>query len=223
VSLHLCLLESVPASSEPAPIEPVPASGQPPPSVPIELAPAPIKPVPASGELPSVPIESVPASCESTSVPIEPVPVSGEPTSVLIELVPAPIELVPASGKPTPVPIEPVPSSGELPSVPIEPVSLPTPHPVLWEDWPRRRLRRRWLKLLRTETVRLTMGPVQMEMNTDGAEQSVLTRAQRAHWRLSWSERLARNARGAAAPPLEVTIHGLPPSFAHAFAIDIAA
>jgi hypothetical protein len=105
----------------------------------------------------------------------------------------------------------------------LEPVSPPTSYPVLWEDWPAQRIRRKWINLLRTETVLLTMGPVQTEKITNGREQGVLTRAERAHWRLSWSERLARNARGATAPPLEITLHGLPASAASAFALNIAA
>ena len=34
-------------------------------------------------------------------------------------------------------------------------------------------------------------------------------------------QRLARNARPLPAPPLEVTIHGLPVSFAHVFGFDV--
>ncbi|HVB20373.1 MAG TPA: hypothetical protein VNG51_00320 [Ktedonobacteraceae bacterium] len=49
----------------------------------------------------------------------------------------------------------------------------------------------------------------------------MLTRTQRAHWRLSWSQRLARNARPSTAPPLEVTIHGLPVRFAHVYGFDV--
>src|SRR6266446_5497909 len=47
------------------------------------------------------------------------------------------------------------------------------------------------------------------------------TRAQRAHWRLSWNERLARNARPSTAPLLKVTIHGLPATFANAFGLGL--
>src|SRR5437667_12770911 len=71
----------------------------------------------------------------------------------------------------------------------LELLSPPISYPVLWEDWPAKTTRRRWLKLLRTETVLLNMGPVQTEKGSESAQQSVLTRAQRAHWRLSWSQR----------------------------------
>src|SRR5258708_30840578 len=49
---------------------------------------------------------------------------------------------------------------------------------------------------------------------TEGRTPAVLTRAQRAHWRLSWTQRLARNACGASAPALTITVHKLPSAFA---------
>src|SRR6266581_1032722 len=93
--------------------------------------------------------------------------------------------------------------------------------PVLWGDWERCHLRRHWFSLLRTQTVLLTFGSVQHVAGEDLQLPDVLTRAQRAHWRLSWEQRLARNARLPTAPPLEVTIHGLPVSFAHVFGFDV--
>jgi len=50
-----------------------------------------------------------------------------------------------------------------------------------------------------------------------------LTRAERAHWRLSWEQRLARNARLSNAPRLVVTLHGLPATFASSFGFDLLA
>ncbi len=79
--------------------------------------------------------------------------------------------------------------------------------PVLWKDWPRHRIRRAWLKLVRSETVVLesaatpTHSPVPPE--------DISTRAQRADFRLRWEQRLARNARPSDAPPLFVTPSGL--------------
>jgi hypothetical protein len=43
-----------------------------------------------------------------------------------------------------------------------------------------------------------------------------MTRAQRAHWRLSCSERLVRKARPATASQLMLTLHGLAATFANA-------
>ena len=108
-------------------------------------------------------------------------------------------------------------------SPPDEPLpEQPAPsRPVLWGDWERCHLRRHWFSLLRTQTVLLTFGSVQHGVGEDVQLPDVLPRAQRAHWRLSWEQRLARNARLPTSPPLEVTIHGLPVSFAHVFGFDV--
>jgi hypothetical protein len=50
-----------------------------------------------------------------------------------------------------------------------------------------------------------------------------LTRAERAHWRLSWAERLARNARPSNVPRLVVTQNVLPAIFASSFGFDLLA
>jgi hypothetical protein len=42
----------------------------------------------------------------------------------------------------------------------------------------------------------------------------LFSRAQRAHYRLSWAERLARNARGCSAPGVAITLFGVPGGFA---------
>ena len=70
------------------------------------------------------------------------------------------------------------------------------------------------MRLLRTQTVTLTLRPLQSEENQPASHHDVQTRAQRAHWRLSWKERMARNARASLASALKVTIYGLPVSFA---------
>jgi hypothetical protein len=101
---------------------------------------------------------------------------------------------------------------GEPPRPPPPP--QPAPYPVLWGDWERCQLRRRWIRLLRTQTVVLTLGSAQAEEKREAGHQDVQTRAQRAHGRLSWEERMARNARLATACPLHITIYGLPASFA---------
>jgi hypothetical protein len=94
----------------------------------------------------------------------------------------------------------------------------PTPCcPVLWGDWPRCYIRRNWLKVVRSERVVMTMGAPPTENQTDATDVAVITRAKRAHWRLSWEERLARNARPVTARPLTVTIHGLPDTFTHVY------
>jgi hypothetical protein len=111
-----------------------------------------------------------------------------------------------------------------IPSLPDPPPkmheSVPC-HPVLWGDWPRCQIRRNWLKVVRSETVVVAMGVVPTEVLIVRTDEHVITRAERAHWRLSWEQRLARNARHPTAPSLTITIHGLPASFAHPYAFDL--
>jgi len=113
----------------------------------------------------------------------------------------------------------------EIPSAPVlgPPSPLPKPidtlptHPVLWGDWPRCQIRRTWLKVVRSETVVVAMGATPLQEPMTGTKQQVMTRAQRAHWRLSRHERLVRNARPSSAPQLTLTLHGLPATFAHVY------
>jgi hypothetical protein len=43
----------------------------------------------------------------------------------------------------------------------------------------------------------------------------VITRAERVHWRLTWHQRLVRNARSSTASPVTLTLYSLPLTFAH--------
>lgn len=95
--------------------------------------------------------------------------------------------------------------------------------PVLWNDWPRCGIRRAWLKVVRSQAVLL-----ESSIASDSSPASVqlpppVTRAKRAHWRLSWQERFARNARPADAPRPVVTLYGLPATLARAFGFDLLA
>jgi hypothetical protein len=89
-------------------------------------------------------------------------------------------------------------SSGFSPA--LEEASSPAaPHPVLWGDWQRRFHRREVVKLLRHQQV-----DIRLAETAPSAQQPppvrLLSRAERAHYRLSWAERLARNARPKTAP-----------------------
>ena len=96
--------------------------------------------------------------------------------------------------------------------------------PVLWRDWPRCGIRRVWLKIIRRETVVLTgLSRPLTTASASNLARSALTRAERAHWRLSWDQRLARIARPSDAPRLIITIHGLPATFASSFGFDLLA
>jgi len=110
--------------------------------------------------------------------------------------------------------------SATLPCLPEPPPKTPEPvpcFPVLWGDWPRCQIRRNWLKVVRCETMEVTMGMTPAKEPRALPTKHVMTRAQRAHWRLNWQERLARNARPSTAPPLTLTLHGLPATFAHVY------
>jgi hypothetical protein len=108
-------------------------------------------------------------------------------------------------------PVEPFASS----SPPVEPLASPQALcPVLWGDWPRSHLHRNFIRTLHRPTVELTFRPLQPEKTLPTAPDLVQTRAQRAHYRLSWQQRLARNARSTATSSLEITIDGLPASLA---------
>jgi hypothetical protein len=95
--------------------------------------------------------------------------------------------------------------------------------PVLWKDWPRCRIRRVWLERVRSEAVDMLESPTSPCSPLVQSSEIVLTRAERAHWRLSWQQRLARNARPSDAPSLVVTLHGLPVTFASSFGFDLLA
>ena len=120
--------------------------------------------------------------------------------------------------------LRPLSSSHADSSLPPDPASVPRASaPVLWCDWPRCSIRRTWLKMLRSQTVCLESTAPLSPPRGPCSTEKILTRAERAHWRLSWDQRLARNARSADAPRLIVTLHGLPAPFAAAFGFDLLA
>jgi hypothetical protein len=94
---------------------------------------------------------------------------------------------------------------------------------VLWRDWPRCGIRRTWLKVVRSQTVCLESSAPLSPLRAKAPTEKIWTRTERAHRRLSWDQRLARNARSADAPRLIVTLHGLPATFASAFGFDLLA
>ncbi len=94
------------------------------------------------------------------------------------------------------------------------------PAPVLWRDWSRRRHRRACMQLLRHQCVE-----VQMERGlstSPGLVPTFFSRAQRAHYRLSWPERLARNARVPTASRVTIRLFGVPEGFATSLGLATA-
>ncbi len=89
--------------------------------------------------------------------------------------------------------------------------------PILWGDWERRSHRRELVKLLRHQRVDVRLADTSPPAQLPPARP--LSRAERAHWRLSWAERLARNARTSAAPSVFITLFGLPKPFAESIGL----
>jgi len=102
------------------------------------------------------------------------------------------------------------------------PASPPIPaQPVRWGDWPRCQIRRAFVQLLRTQVVLISVRATETLVHAKPHSPPLETRAQRAHWRLSWAERLARNARPPTSPTIEIVLHGLPAPFIQAFDLPL--
>ncbi len=86
------------------------------------------------------------------------------------------------------------------------------PAPLLWRDWSRREHRRACMQLVRPQRIDVSLSPPTAAFPRPA--DVMLSRAQRAHFRLSWAERLARNARVPTASLVTITLFGIPESFA---------
>jgi hypothetical protein len=79
--------------------------------------------------------------------------------------------------------------------------------PLLWRDWHRRHQRQACLRLHR-QRVESQMAPALK--SAEACSPPTISREKRAHYRLSWDERLARNARTDQAERLTLTLFGVP-------------
>jgi hypothetical protein len=84
--------------------------------------------------------------------------------------------------------------------------------PILWKDWSRRQHRRACMQLLRTQRIDVHLEP--SGQPCPATKPPPLSRAQRAHYRLSSAERLARNARRPTAGQVTIRLFGVPEGFA---------
>jgi hypothetical protein len=85
--------------------------------------------------------------------------------------------------------------------------------PILWKDWSRRQQRRACKRLLWHQQLTIQGNPAASPV-APRAKPLPRSRAQRAHWRLSWQERFARNARANTTDRITITLFGLPETFA---------
>jgi hypothetical protein len=83
--------------------------------------------------------------------------------------------------------------------------------PLLWRDWSRRRYRQACIQLLRSQRVDV---PYEQDREVRAVPSPpVLSRAQRAHYRLSFAERCAQNVRAPSASRPMITLFGVPETF----------
>jgi hypothetical protein len=104
-------------------------------------------------------------------------------------------------------------------SVLLHPLTI-GPAPILWRDWSRRRHRRACMQLLRQQHVE-----VQMEQGPSACSPplpALLSRAQRAHYRLDAPERFSRNALAPIASRVTIRLFGVPESFATSLGLATA-
>ncbi len=100
------------------------------------------------------------------------------------------------------------------------PPLLHASHPILWGDWQRRFHRREVVKLLRHQRVDVQLAETAPSAQPPSVR--LLSRAERAHWRLSWAKRLACNARPKAAPDVSIMLFGISDAFATSLGLHIA-
>ena len=84
--------------------------------------------------------------------------------------------------------------------------------PLLWHDWSRRVHRRACIQLVRHQRIEMILSPPSATSPPTTA--LILSRAQRAHSRLGFPERLARNARSPIAQQVTIKLFGIPATFA---------
>jgi hypothetical protein len=85
--------------------------------------------------------------------------------------------------------------------------------PLLWRYSRRREHRRACMQLVRHQRIEVSLSPPAAASSGTAAD-VILSRAQRAHSRLSWQERLARNARAPTAGHVTIKLFGIPAPFA---------
>jgi hypothetical protein len=95
--------------------------------------------------------------------------------------------------------------------------------PLFWYDWSRRVHRRTCMQLLRSQRVEIQVQPGDgADTATPTVTSAPLSRAERAHARLTWAQRLARNARPDLAGRVTIRLFGVPERFAASLGLATA-
>jgi hypothetical protein len=89
--------------------------------------------------------------------------------------------------------------------------------PLLWRDWSPREHRRACLQLVRHQRIEVSLPPPATA--SPRTADVILSRAQRAHSRLSWAVRLARNVRSLASGQVTIKLFGIPEDFAESIGL----
>jgi hypothetical protein len=92
--------------------------------------------------------------------------------------------------------------------------------PLLWRDWSRREHRRACMQLVRHQRIEVNLPPPAAA--SPGTANVILSRAQRAHYRLAWQERLARNAHVSTTGQVTIRLFGVPESLATSLGLATA-
>jgi hypothetical protein len=94
--------------------------------------------------------------------------------------------------------------------------------PLRWRDWSRRIHRHACIHLLRHQRVEVQMESAGSVSAPTVVSPPPLSRAQRAHTRLSWQERLAQNARVSLSEQVTIRLFGVPEAFAVSLGFAVA-
>ncbi len=105
----------------------------------------------------------------------------------------------------------------DVPRVPVPREVSPATKPVLWGDWSRRFHRRAFSTLTRHQQMQICM--TEPPLPAHPAPPGPLSRAERAQWRLSWTQQLARNAVTSTSAPVSITLFGVPDAFARSIGL----
>jgi hypothetical protein len=100
------------------------------------------------------------------------------------------------------------------------PPPLPAFHPIVWGDWQRCFHRREVVKLLHHQRVDVELAETSPPAQSPPIQ--LISRAERAHYRLSWEQRLGRSARPKTAPEVSIKLFGIPDAFATSLGLRIA-